>query len=201
MDDDQEKLLEQATNLVKTSGFQMQRAFDTNNMTEVLKHAVDLISELKSSQMSPKTYYELYTHVFDQLSRLESYFMQEYRRSGHISDLFTRVQYVTTILPRLYLLVTVGSVYINTNEISAKDMLKDLMEMVKGVQHPIRGLFLRYYLNKMCKDKLPDSLSDPSKGEVTDSVEFLLNNFSEMCRLWVRMQHSGGVKDKTKREK
>ena len=127
--------------------------------------------------------------------------MQEYRRTGKISELFNKVQHVTTILPRLYLLVTVGSVYINTNEISAKDMLKDLMEMVKGVQHPIRGLFLRYYLNKMCKDKLPDSLSDISKGEVTDSIEFLLNNFSEMCRLWVRMQHAGGIKDKTKREK
>ena len=201
MDDDQEKLLEQATNVVKTAGFQMQRAFDSNNTPDVIKHAVDLISELKTSLMSPKTYYELYQQVFDQLSRLESYFMQEYRRNGKISELFVKVQHVTSILPRLYLLVTVGSVYINTNEISAKDMLKDLMEMVKGVQHPIRGLFLRYYLNKMCKDKLPDSLSDASKGDVTDSIEFLLNNFSEMCRLWVRMQHSGGIKDKTKREK
>ena len=201
MDDDQEKLLEQATNVVKTSGFQMQKAFDTSNTPDVIKHAVDVISELKSSVMSPKTYYELYMQVFDQLSRLESYFMQAYRREGKISELFEKVQHVTAILPRLYLLVTVGSVYINTNEISAKDMLKDLMEMVKGVQHPIRGLFLRYYLNKMCKDKLPDSLSDASKGEVIDSVEFLLNNFSEMCRLWVRMQHTGGIKDKTKREK
>ena len=201
MDDDQEKLLEQASNVVKTSSFQMLKAFDTNNTPDVIKHAVDLISELKSSVLSPKSYYDLYMRVFDQLSRLESYFMQEYRRSGNISELFNKVQHVTSIVPRLYLLVTVGSVYINTNEISAKDMLKDLMEMVKGVQHPIRGLFLRYYLNKMCKDKLPDSLSDASKGDVSDSVDFLLNNFSEMCRLWVRMQHTGGVKDKTKREK
>lgn len=28
--------------------------------------------------------------------------------------------------------------------------------MIKGVQHPIRGLFLRYYLLKTMKEKLPD---------------------------------------------
>ena len=41
MDDDQEKLLEQATNVVKTSGFQMQKAFDTSNTPDVIKHAVE----------------------------------------------------------------------------------------------------------------------------------------------------------------
>ena len=45
--------------------------------------------------------------------------------------------------------------------------------MTKGVQHPVRGLFLRYYLNKMCKDKLPDSNSVDG-GDVTDSLDFLL---------------------------
>ena len=47
MDDDQEKILEQASNVVKTSGFQMLKATDTNNTPDVIKHAVDLISELK----------------------------------------------------------------------------------------------------------------------------------------------------------
>lgn len=201
MDDDQEKLLQQSSNVVKNSGYLMQKAFDSNSLNDVIKHSVDLISELKTSSMGPKTYYELYMQVFDQLSRLESFFMQEYRRNNKIGELFERVQHVQAILPRLYLLVAAGSVYINTGEVSAKDMLKDLMEMVKGVQHPIRGLFLRYYLNKMSKDKLPDIHTDQSRGTVDDSVEFLLNNFSEMCRLWVRMQHTGGIKDKTKREK
>ena len=201
MDDDQEKLLQQASGIVKNSGFLMQKAFDSNNLSEVIKHGVDLISELKTSSMGPKTYYELYMQVFDQLSRLESFFMQEYRKSGKIGETFEKVQHVQSILPRLYLLVSVGSVYINTGEVTAKDMLKDLMEMVKGVQHPIRGLFLRYYLNKMSKDKLPDVHTDQTRGTVDDSIEFLLNNFSEMCRLWVRMQHTGGIKDKTKREK
>jgi len=64
------------------------------------------------------------------------------------------------VIPRLYLLITVGAVYIETHEISAKEIISDLLEMVKGVQHPMRGLFLRYYLLKMIKDKLPDTNND-----------------------------------------
>ena len=45
-----------------------------------------------------------------------------------------------------YLLCTVGSCYIRGHEGAAKEVLKDLVEMCKGVQHPTRGLFLRAYL-------------------------------------------------------
>jgi vacuolar protein sorting-associated protein 35 len=34
-----------------------------------------------------------------------------------------------------------------------------------------------------------------------DAVEFVLQNFTEMNKLWVRMQHQGPVRDKEKREK
>jgi len=50
----------------------------------------------------------------------------------------------------------VGSIYIKTKEAPAKDVLRDLVEMCRGVQHPTRGLFLRNYLSEMTKDKLPD---------------------------------------------
>lgn len=59
-----------------------------------------------------------------------------------------------------YLLCTVGSVYIKSKEASAKEVLKDLVEMCRGVQHPIRGLFLRCYLSQISKDKLPDASSE-----------------------------------------
>jgi hypothetical protein len=62
-----------------------------------------------------------------------------------------------------YLLCTVGSVYIMSNEAPAKDVLKDLVEMIRGVQHPIRGLFLRNYLTQISRDKLPDAGS-PFEG-------------------------------------
>ncbi|MCI07824.1 vacuolar protein sorting-associated protein 35A-like, partial [Trifolium medium] len=36
---------------------------------------------------------------------------------------------------------------------------------------------------------------------VSDAVEFVLQNFTEMNKLWVRMQHQGPSREKEKREK
>lgn len=96
-----------------------------------------------------------------------------------------------------------GSAYIKTKEAPVKLILKDLLDMVKGVQQPIRGLFLRYYLLKMMKDKLPDLGSEyegTENGNVHDAIEFILTNMSEMNRLWVRLQHLSSQKDKDMRE-
>jgi len=119
-----------------------------------------------------------------------------------MSDLYESVQHAGNIIPRLYLLITVGSAYIKTKEAPVKLILKDLLDMVKGVQQPIRGLFLRYYLLKMMKDKLPDSGSEfesADNGNVNDAIEFILTNMSEMNRLWVRLQHLSSNKDKEMR--
>lgn len=37
--------------------------------------------------------------------------------------------------------------------------MKDMLEMARGVQHPTRGLFLRYYLSVMTRDYLPDGIN------------------------------------------
>jgi vacuolar protein sorting-associated protein 35 len=62
--------------------------------------------------------------------------------------------------------------------------------MVKGVQSPQRGLFLRHYLAQKCKDKLPDAGSpyEGNGGSLTDAIHFIITNFGEMNRLWVRLQ-------------
>ncbi|XP_024450128.1 vacuolar protein sorting-associated protein 35B isoform X2 [Populus trichocarpa] len=96
-----------------------------------------------------------------------------------------------------------GSVYIKSKEAPAKDVLKDLVEMCRGVQHPIRGLFLRSYLAQVSRDKLLDlgSKYEGAEDTVMDAVEFVLQNFTEMNKLWVRMQHQGPVWVKEKLEK
>jgi hypothetical protein len=33
-------------------------------------------------------------------------------------------------------------------------------------------------------------------GRVTDAVDFVVRNFTEMNKLWVRMQHQGAMRDK-----
>ncbi|MPC87727.1 Vacuolar protein sorting-associated protein 35 [Portunus trituberculatus] len=37
--------------------------------------------------------------------------------------------------------------------------------------------------------------------KISDSVDFILMNFAEMNKLWVRMQHQGHSREKEKREK
>lgn len=67
------------------------------------------------------------------------------------------------------------------------------------------GLFLRYYLQQVSRNVLPQTVpADPAvesmSGSLDDSVYFLLQNFTEMNKLWVRLQYQGLSKDRSKRE-
>jgi vacuolar protein sorting-associated protein 35 len=97
--------------------------------------------------------------IFNDLKDLEDYLLDEKKKGRHMADVYESVQQATELLPRLYLLITAGSVFIESQETSAKEILKDLVEMAKGIQHPMRGLFLRYFLLKKLKDRLPDKKS------------------------------------------
>ena len=43
--------------------FYMKRAIDNDNLREALKHSSNMICELRTSLLSPKQYYDLYSHV------------------------------------------------------------------------------------------------------------------------------------------
>ncbi|GAB6026743.1 Vacuolar protein sorting-associated protein 35 [Chamberlinius hualienensis] len=190
--------------VVRDQAFQMKRCLDKNKLMDGLKHASNMLAELRTSVLSPKSYYELYMLITDELRHLETYLLEEFQKGRKIADLYELVQYAGNIVPRLYLLITVGLVYIKTNENSKKDILKDLVEMCRGVQHPLRGLFLRNYLLQCTKNVLPDNDEDQNseeKADVKDSVDFILMNFAEMNKLWVRMQHQGHSREREKREK
>jgi vacuolar protein sorting-associated protein 35 len=202
--DDQDRLLDEATAVVKEQAFYMKRAMDNDNLREALKHASNLICELRTSLLSPKNYYELYMQVFQEMQHLSAFFSDKSRHGRKMLDLYESVQHAGNILPRMYLLATVGASYIKSQEAPAKEILKDMSELTKGVQHPIRGLFLRYYLSQMVKDKLPDTGSEyeaAGGGNIEDAFDFILTNFMESNRLWVRISHQGPMKDKQKRDK
>ncbi|CAL5326506.1 unnamed protein product [Camellia sinensis] len=189
--EDEEKWLAAAIAGLQQNAFYMHRALDSNNLRDALKYSAQMLSELRTSRLSPHKYYELYMRAFDELRKLEMFFKEEARRGCSIIDLYELVQHAGNILPRLYLLCTVGSVYIKSKEAPAKDILKDLVEMCRGIQHPVRGLFLRSYLSQISRDKLPDigSEYEGDADTVMDAVEFVLQNFTEMNKLWVRMQY------------
>ncbi|KAG6537854.1 hypothetical protein ZIOFF_002957 [Zingiber officinale] len=194
----EEKCLSDAIGRLQHNAFYMHRALDSKNLKDALKYAGEMLSELRTSSLSPHKYYDLcmsmaivlisiifpllvgltddyecffswligYGNVkdmraFDELRKVEMFFTEETRRGSYVvTDLYELVQHASNILPRLYLLCTVGSVYIKSKEAPAKDVLKDLVEMCHAIQHPVRGLFLRSYLSQISKDKLPDISSE-----------------------------------------
>ncbi|EGZ11922.1 hypothetical protein PHYSODRAFT_547810 [Phytophthora sojae] len=202
----EEDLLREALQTVRDQGFRMQRAADAGDQPAVLKHAAEVLRELRTSLLSPKNYYQLYMQVLDELRHFESYVEEQQQAGASMRVLYERVQSSGNVLPRLYLLVTVGSVYIKSKEAPARDVLTDLVEMTKGVQYPLRGLFLRHYLSLSVRDKLPDTGSiyeQSGGGTVSDAIDFLLQNLRETNQLWIRLQHQkiGGSRPLAVREK
>ncbi len=159
-----------------------------------------LVSELRTSSLGPKQYYELYMAIFDALRHLSVY-LRESHPVNHLADLYELVQYAGNIVPRLYLMITVGTVYMAIEDAPVKEIMKDMMEMSRGVQHPIRGLFLRYYLSGQARDSLPQGTGDGPEGNLQDSISFILTNFVEMNKLWVRLQHQGHSREREQRTK
>ncbi|PSN52606.1 hypothetical protein C0J52_19567 [Blattella germanica] len=136
--EEQERLLDDALSVVKIQAFQMKRCLDKNMA------------------------------ITDELRHLELYLYDEFQKGRKVTDLYELVQYAGNIVPRLYLLITVGLVYIKTNTCLKRNLLKDMVEMCRGVR---------------------------------DSIDFVLMNFAEMNKLWVRMQHQGHSRDKERRER
>mmetsp|Transcript_118293 Transcript_118293/g.341957 ORF Transcript_118293/g.341957 Transcript_118293/m.341957 type:complete len:1440 (+) Transcript_118293:219-4538(+) len=206
-----------------------------------------------TTALSPKNYYELHLRALEELPTLEDYLlgvaqgnhappspgmmtpgpnmyqqqqppqMAEEKISYTMKELYDCVQYCPNVLSRLYLQICAASALIRSGEVGARWVLKDMIQAVKCVQNPVRGLFLRHYLLQAFRDKLPNESIPPTdvvpygtatpvssdndgtpapsivadvnsteKGTVKDSYEFVLANFVEMNKLWVRIQHLPG---------
>ncbi|KAF3491531.1 vacuolar protein sorting-associated protein [Arthroderma uncinatum] len=197
--EDQSRLLEEALGVVRQQSHMMRRCLETpGKLMDALKCGSTLVAELRTPTLGPKQYYELYMSVFDALRHLSDY-LRESHPVNHLADLYELVQYAGNIVPRLYLMITVGTVYMSIPDAPVKEIMKDMMEMSRGVQHPIRGLFLRYYLSGQARDHLPMGSGDGPQGNLQDSTNFVLTNFVEMNKLWVRLQHQGHSREREKR--
>ncbi|KAF4585388.1 Vacuolar protein sorting-associated protein 35 [Ophiocordyceps camponoti-floridani] len=197
--EDQARLLEDALAAVRQQTSLMRKCLDTpGKLMDALKCCSTLVSELRTSSLGPKQYYELYMAVFDALRYL-SVHLRENHPVNHLADLYELVQYAGNIVPRMYLMITVGTAYMSIADAPVKELMKDMMDMSRGVQHPIRGLFLRYYLSGQARDYLPTTDSEGPDGNLADSISFILTNFVEMNKLWVRLQHQGHSREREHR--
>lgn len=172
----------------------MRECLSKGSLLPALKHCSNFLNELRTSQLTPKQYYELYIAVYDALENLSTYLLQSYQskwkknnETSFLTDLYELVQYSGNIVPRLYMMIAVGSACMSTKNSASKEIMKDMIEMCRGVQHPIRGLFLRNYLSQKTKDFFPLTTEE----DLNETVDFLISNFIEMNKLWVRLQHQG----------
>ena len=192
---DQEKILDEALLIVKSQGYQMKVAIENNKLRNSLKFAKAMLDTLKSTTLSPSNYYQLFLSIFDEMQYIFNYFREEARRGRRMKDLYDTVQQCENIIPRLFLLICVASAYIETGQTNATDIIFDLFNLIKGVQNPLRGLFCRYFLLKMIKDRLPDKGNEYEKPGASpdDTVKFILNNLEEMNGLWIRITNNNAI--------
>lgn len=182
-----------ANRSIKENSYYMKRSVETDNAKDCLRYANNMLVQLKNDNLSPKDYYMLFQKVFDELSWLQNNFLTQKKKK---SNMYEVVQYANSIIPRLYLMVTVGAFQMGNSETPIIECMKDMLAMIKGVQHPCRGLFLRYYFLKIVKDKVEDNEQDLDLEELTS---IYLENLRQMNNLWIRMNSL--IEDKETRTK
>ena len=101
MGDDQDKLLDEALGIVKVQAFQMKRCLDKSKLMDGLKHASTMLSELRTSLLSPKSYYELYMATCDELRHLEHYLLEEFQKGRKVKKHNIPLRNITRKLPIL----------------------------------------------------------------------------------------------------
>jgi vacuolar protein sorting-associated protein 35 len=175
---EQGRRLEEALQAVRLQAFHVRRSLEAQRLTDALRHASTLLGELRTSSLTPRHYYQLYMAAFDELQLLAGALHEGHVAGRHVlSELYELVQYAGNLVPRLYLMITVGSAWLRVLRdgagpgsptaaaatspaaaaTAAGDLMNDMLEMSRGVQHATRGLFLRYYLSTMCREYLPDA--------------------------------------------
>ena len=178
-------VLSNAITQVEKNSYLMKDSIEKDELKNVLKYAAIMLEQLKAESLSPKLYYELYIIITEELRLFEEYLVVLLQRGYKMSKIYEQVQYTESIIPRLYLMCIVGSVYILSSETSTIIILDDLFDMIKGIQSPLRGLFIRHFLVSIIKAKLPDVTSIDSTIEY--SYNYLINNFKIMNSLWIRI--------------
>jgi len=187
---DQERALDLAVKNVKRQQYHIYMTIQQNNLRFCLKQTFIMLCELRADQLSARNYFQLFNAVYDEMKKVEDYMKLEISRGRRPEDIYESVQQCRLVIPRLYLTIAAGGVYIETEPKKCKELLNDLLELIKCVQNPIRGIFTRFYLLKIVKDRLPDKDNAYIKeegGNFQDTVLFLIKNLEEMNRLWIRI--------------
>ena len=189
MNDDQDIELENLFIKVKEVSVDINTAINNNDLPLLLNKAYIMLSELRTSSLNPKYYNRLYNEVYDEMQFIQNFIKNSTYSGRKPKRLYEAAQQASFLIPRLFLQIVTGVVYIETEPRMCCDIMFDLIQMIKGVQHPIRGFFTRYFLLKTIKDVLPDKGNKYESSNISfeDSLSFLFENLEEMNTLWIRI--------------
>jgi vacuolar protein sorting-associated protein 35 len=183
-----------ANRSIKENAYYMRKSVESESAKDCLRYANNMLLELKNNSLSPKDYYVLFQTIFDELSWLQTNFLGGTKQSK--SNMYEIVQYANSIIPRLYLMITVGALRMGNSSMPIVETMRDMLAMIKGVQHPCRGLFIRYFFLKIIKEKVEDNEQDL---ELEGLTSIFLENLRQMNNLWIRMNSL--IENKEKRRK
>ena len=89
--------LEDALHVVKKHAQQMKRAIGENNLRDSLKNASAMLGELRTHQLSPKRYYDLFTHITFELEFLREFFANKEKHGRSAMELYELVQHAGNV--------------------------------------------------------------------------------------------------------
>ena len=109
-----------------------------------------MLDRLRCLGFTPKQYNELFMTVTNELRYLDVYFMDMFERDDTMRSglLYEKVQYNPSILPRLYLMITVGTAMVKNQPELTRDVLDDLVEMSRGVQEWLTFMIILFIIRK-----------------------------------------------------
>ena len=184
-DEEQVQILNELYQNLEIYAQVIHRSFELGQIQCVIEGASKLIDILRTPKLTPKNYYQIYHSVSTVLLTIFQNLQDEERFSNQkVAELYETVQYLPGVMQRLYLMITIAPELGRRKIVRVVDILDDLSDMARAAQDPIRALFLRHYLLSIFKQYLPDS----NEQQTDRSLDFLLTNFAQMNRMWVRIE-------------
>ena len=159
----------------------------SKNFSKCFLDTANLISLLKVDLITPINYYLLYTDTVELLEETIEFYMRDKVSKGtQIKYIYESVQQCQYLIPRIYLMIICGSIYLELYPIKFREIIFDLLNAVKCVQNPLRGFWLRYFLFKKLKNVLPIKIGEYISNEEyffiyrKISLLFLMTNLEEL---------------------
>lgn len=194
---------------IRARSYLLAREIEKESLISSLRECVGLLSELDTNQFTVDEYMTLYTMVFDEMHFIKKFIKDQSHKENKLEDLYTIVQQVTTLVPRLYLMITIGNLALEENYSLAKKVIADILKFMLCCKSPVKGLLVRYYFTKTLKDYFCNYLVDsetiesdnntittnndisdtPSFNNMIFIIEVLLHNLEQSCNLWIKVEN------------